>query len=133
MLIIKPRGGDSGMRRYYHGSGIFDTISRKTFASGLKKAISNDAKSVILQKVADAVVTEAISATQKAAETAVNETINTVKPYVKETVKKFVGQKRPSPLVLTPPVAALQTSIVKNKRPQIDMNSLIDGSGIVFD
>ena len=87
MLVIKPRGGDSGMRRYAAaGSGIFDSISRKMFASGLKKAISSDAKSVIAQKVADAVVNGATSTVQKAAESAVNEAINTVKPYVKKRV-----------------------------------------------
>ena len=118
MLVIKPRGGGGGMRRYA-GSGIFDSISRKMFASGLKKAISTGAKSVIAQKVADAVVNGATSTVQKAAEGVVNEAINTVKPYV----KKLVGQKR-SPIPL---------ETVKSEKPKIDINSLIDGSGIVFD
>ena len=91
------------------------------FASGLKKAISTGAKSVIAQKVADAVVNGATSTVQKAAEGAVNEAINSVKPYVKK--KLFVGQKR----------SPIQIETVQNKIPKIDINSLIDGSGIVFD
>ena len=120
MLVIKPRGGAGGMRRYAAGSGIFDSISRKMFASGLKKAISTGAKFVIAQKVADAVVKGATSTVQKATESAVNEAINSVKPYVKKLV---VGQKRPP----------ISIETVQNKIPKIDINSLIDGSGIVFD
>ena len=39
MLVIKPRDGDLGMGRYAAaaGSGIFDSISRKMFATRLKK------------------------------------------------------------------------------------------------
>ena len=57
MLVIEQRGGggggDGGMGRYYGGSDIFDSFSRKMLASGLKKAISSGAKSVIAQKVAE--------------------------------------------------------------------------------
>ena len=108
MLVIKSRGGNSGMGRYAAaaGSGIFDSITRKMFASGLKKAISTDANSVIAHKVADAVVNGATTASQKAAASVVNEAVNAVKPIVKESLKKLVGQKRslPPPPVSTIPI-----------------------------
>ena len=55
MLVIKPRCGAHGMGRYTTtttagGSGIFDSITRKMFATGLKKAISTGANSVIAHK-----------------------------------------------------------------------------------
>ena len=127
MLIIKSRGGDYGMRRYAV-SGIFYSITRKMFASGLKKAISTGANSVIAHKVADAVVNGATSASQKASESVVNEAVNAIKPIVKESLKKLVGQKRP------PPAEAVLEEIAKKKnKPNIDINSLINGSGIIFD
>ena len=94
-------------------------------ASGFKKAIITGARSAIAQKVADAVVNGATSATQKAVEDAVNEAINTTTPYVKESVQKLVSRKRP--------YAGPTTTIPRGydvKRPKI--NSLIDGSGIVL-
>ena len=136
MLVIKSRGGDYGMRRNA-GSGIFDSITRKMFASGLKKAISTGANCVIAHKVTDAVVNGATTASQKAAESVVNEAINTVKPIVKEVLKKLVGQKRPSPAVLVSLPTALEeiatTVKKKQKKSNIDIYSLIDGSGIVFE
>ena len=78
MLVVKPRGG--GSRKYcYGGYGIFDAISRKMLSSGLQKVRSTGARSANAQKVADAVVNGATSATQKAVEGAVNEAINKVK------------------------------------------------------
>ena len=142
MLVIKPRGGNSGMGRYNAaGSGIFDSISRKMFASGLKKAISTGARSVVAQKVADAVVNGSTSASQKAAESIINEAINTVKPIVKNSLKKLVtGQKRSSAAEAVFPVpivipTTLQEGVAnkKKRKPDIDINSLINGSGIVFD
>ncbi len=134
MLVIAPRGG--GTRRYcYGGSGIFDTISRKMMASGFKKAISSGAKSAIAQKVADAVVNGATSATQKAVEGAVKEAINTVKPYVKDSLQKLVSRKGPhntsttTTTTITPP----PSSGYNVKKSKININSLIDGSGIVLD
>ena len=137
MLVIKSRGGDSGLQRFNAaGSGIFDSITRKMFASGLKKAISTVANSVIAHKVADAVVNGATSASQKAAESVVNEAVNTVKPIIKNSLKKLiVGQKRSSPAVV--PVTTIPTlldeSVVKKRKTDIDINSLINGAGIVFD
>ena len=66
-------------------------ITRKMFATGLKKAISTGANSVIAHKISDAVVNGATSASQKAVESVVNEAVNTVKPIVKESLKKLFG------------------------------------------
>ena len=143
MLVIKPRCGAHGFGRYTaattttDGSGIFDSITRKMFATGLKKAISTGANSVIAHKISDAVVNGATSASQKAVESAVNEAVNTVKPIVKESLKKLVGQKRhhtsSSPSAAIPVVLEEIATTIKKKKPNIDINSLIDGSGIVFD
>ena len=141
MLVIKPRCGAHGMGRYTaatitaDGSGIFDSITRKMFATGLKKAISTGANSVIAHKISDAVVNGATSASQKAVESAVNEAVNTVKPLVKESLKKLVGQKRhrSSPSAAIPVVLEEIATTIKKKKPNIDINSLIDGSGIIFD
>jgi hypothetical protein len=144
MLVIKPRCGAHGMGRYTaattttDGSGIFDSITRKMFATGLKKAISTGANSVIAHKISDAVVNGATSASQKAVESAVNEAVNTVKPIVKESLKKLVGQKRhhrsSSPSATKIPVVLEEiATTIKKKKPNIDINSLIDGSGIIFD
>ena len=69
MLVIKPRCGAHGIGRYADdadaGSGIFDSITRKMVATGLKKAISTGANSVIAHKISDAVVNGATSASQK--------------------------------------------------------------------
>ncbi len=142
MLVIKSRGGDSGMRRFNAdaaaGSGIFDSISRKMFASGLKKAISTGAKTVVAQKVATAVVNGATSATKKAVESVVNEAINSVKPIIKNSLEKklVAGQKRSSPAAAVPvtlPIPLEESVVKKKKRSDIDINSLINGAGIVFD
>ena len=142
MLVIKPRCGDHDMGRYAAaatttGSGIFDSISRKMFATGLKKAISTGANSVIAHKISDAVVNGATSASQKAVESVVNEAVNTAKPIIKESLKKLVGQKRSSssssPSVSIPILLEEISTTVKKKKPNIDINSWIDGSGNVFD
>ena len=76
----------------------------------------------------------ATSASPKAVESAVNEAVNTVKPIVKESLKKLVvGQKRSSPSVTIPAVLEEIAPTIKKKKPNIDINSLIDGSGIIFD
>lgn len=133
MLVIKKRGV---MRRYrYGGSGILDTVIQKMFSSGVKNVISRGVNSAVTHKVANAVVNGATSAakktanavlkgatlaTQRVAERAVNKAINTVvTPYVKE---KFAGKKRAG-IAIDPPSPA----------KRININSLIDGSGIVLD
>ena len=121
MLVIKPRGGGRKIYRY-GGSGIFDAITTKLFSNGLKTAIKSGAKSAIAQKVADAVVNGATNATKKAVEDTVNEAINNkVKPYM---IKKLTSKRKPT--------STLGDDGVR-KKLKVDINSLIDGSGIVLD
>ena len=145
-MLKKQRGG--GPRRYrYGGSGILDGLIQKLFSSSVKSVINRGLNSVVAHKLANTVVNGATTAakktanaalngatqaTQRAAERAVNEAINTVTPYVKKklvgvvqkTKKKKVAGKRPA-------AAAAITSQPAAKR--ININSLIDGSGIVLD
>lgn len=143
MLII-PRGGSGCGRRYryYRGSGIFGTIARQLFSSGIKKAISSGARSAVAHKVADvvvngatsaskqvanAIVREAASAAGKASASAVNTAINSV-------VNKIKGKKRPAPPAVTlieQPYITVPPPVKRQRRVNID--SVIDGSGIVFD
>ena len=100
-------------------------------SSGFKTAISTDARSVIAQKVADAVVNGATLVTQRAVEGAVNEAINTATPYVKESVKKLISRKRPHTSTTTTTTTICSEYNVKKSK--ININSLINGSGIVLD
>ena len=139
MLVIQRRGSSlGGMGRYYQGSGMFDTIARKLFSSGIKKVISNGASSSIAHKVADAVVNGATSSTsKKVADAIVKEatsaagkaSASAVKTAIDSVVNKVVkGVKRP---------AAIESSIIvhqqPSKRKKINIDSLIDGSGIIYD
>ena len=46
MLLIQPRGG--GKKQYrYGGSGIFDSLTRKLFSSGVKNVINTAAKAAL--------------------------------------------------------------------------------------
>ena len=81
-------------------------------------AVVNGATS-ISQKVGKAVVKGAASAGQKAAKSAVNNAIDSTKRW-------FVGRKRP----IQP--SGAEAIIVPQKR-KLDIDSLIDGSGIVLD
>ena len=135
MLVVKNRGV---MRRYrYGGSGILDSVMQKIFSGGVKSAINKGVNSVVAQKVVNAVVNGATStakktanaalngataASQRAGERAVNEALNTyIIPYVK---KKLVGGKRAAASEIAEPTSA---------KREININSLIDGSGIVLD
>ena len=139
MLVFHRRGnyrGGSGMGRYYHGSGMFDEIARTLFSSGIKKAISSGTSSVIAHKVADAVVNGATSTSKRLADAIIKEAVsaagkastnavNTVIDSVVNRVKKRPVQQQPhSEAFVTPPPL---------KRNKIDIDSLIDGSGIVYD
>ena len=133
MSIVYRR---AAIRRYrYGGSGIIDTIVRAMFSSGAK-AISSGASSAVAQKVANTVVNGATCAAketanaalkgatiaaQRAGERAINETIKAV--VTKATAKrKRKKRKRPASTV---PAAA--------DAKRININSLIDGSGILLD
>ena len=139
MLAIRRRGCSlGGMGRYYYqSSGMFDTIVRKLFTSGIKKVISNGASSAIAHKVADAVVNGATSSTSKkvahaivkeATSAAGKASASAVKTAIDSVVNKVKGVKRPT----------VESSIItyhqpSSKRKKINIDSLIDGSGIIYD
>ena len=119
MLVIKPRGG--GKKQYrYGGSGIFDSLTRNLFSSSMKNVINTAAKSAITQKVANAVVNGATSSAEKAIKEVVNSTINRIKQ----------GNKRQR---ATADIEKEQQGQQEGKRAKVDINSLINGSGIVLD
>ena len=143
MLVIHRRGSSlGGMGRYYRGSGMFDTIARKLFSSGIQKVISNGTSSAIAHKVADAVVNGATSTTvKKVADAIVKEatsaagkaSASAVKTAIDSVVNKVVkrgGVKRPAALESSIAVHQQQPSA---KRKKINIDSLIDGSGIIYD
>ena len=116
MLKIPPRGG--GKKQYrYGGSGIFDSLTRKLFSTGMKNVINTAAKSAITQKVANAVVNGAASTAEKAIKEVVNDTINHIKQ----------GRKR---AISSPSIKGEHQEV---KKAKVDINSLINGSGIVLD
>ena len=116
MLKVPPRGGGKKLYRY-GGSGIFDSLTKKLFSAGMKNVINTAAKSAITQKVANAVVNGAASTAENAIKEVVNDTINHIKR----------GRKR----VISSPVSKGVPQEVK--KAKVDINSLINGSGIVLD
>ena len=89
-LVIKNRyGSTAGGLRRYNGSGIFSSIGRKLFSSGLKKVINVASKANISQKVADAVVNGAKSVGQKLGKTAGQK----VAKFADDKIQSFVGDK----------------------------------------
>ena len=115
---------------------MLDAVGRQLFFSGFKRAISdglnstpankvadavvNGANSTTLQKFGEAVVKCATSAGEKAAENIVNNAIDSTKRGV-------VGKKRSSP------AAAVGDPIILPQKGKLNIDSLIDGSGIVLD
>ena len=147
MLVIH-RGGSGcrggGMGRYYHGSGMFGEIGRKLFSSGIGKAINSGASSAIAHKVADAVVNGATSTSKKVADAIIKEAVsaagkasaNAVNTAIDSVVNKVV-KTRPHPVHQSHPEAAWDNIVAAPsplKRKKIDIiDSLIDGSGIIYD
>ena len=123
-LIIHTRQGAaaSGLRRY-RGEGIFSSIGRKLFSSGLKKAINVATKANLPQKIANAVVNGAQSAGEKLGKT-------TGEKLSRVIVKK-IAKKRPAP-----PVSLLleEEEVPQSiKHSKVDIDRLISGSGIIID
>lgn len=132
-LVIRNRYGSAagGLRRY-RGSGIFSSIGRKLFSSGLKKVINVATKANLPQKIANVVVNGAQSAGQKFGKTVGKKLTKfageqlgkiageKVAKSVKETLKRKLA---PEQQLVAPP----------DKQAKLDVNHLIDGSGIVFD
>ena len=134
-LVIRNRYGSAagGLRRY-NGSGIFSSIGRKLFSSGLKKVINVATKANLPQKIANVVVNGAQSAGQKFGKTVGQKLTKfageklgkiageKVAKSVKETLKRKLTPPEEQQIVAPPP-----------KQAKIDVNHLINGSGIVFD
>ena len=104
------------MGRYYRGSGIVADIGRTL----LSKAISSGTSSAIAHKVVGSVVNGATLVGKKTANAVLKGAVNAV------VQEQLAGRRRKRPTSTTaiagPPLA---------KRFNID--SLIDGSGIVYD
>jgi hypothetical protein len=107
-LVIRNRYGSAagGLRRY-NGSGIFSSIGRKLFSSGLKKVINVASKANISQKVADAVVNGAKSVGQKLGKT-VGQKVTKV---AGDKIQSIVGDKFQST------INNKKQKIIKKKRP----------------
>ena len=129
-LVIRNRYGSAagGLRRYT-GSGIFSSIGRKLFSSGLKKVINVASKANLPQKIADFAVNGAQSAGQKIGKTAGQK----VTRFAGDKLRKIVGEKvtksvkrqlAPEQQLIAPPTKQAKLG---------DFNHLIDGSGIFLD
>ena len=148
MLVIHRRGsyrGGDGMGRYYHGSGMFGEIARALFPDGVKKALSSGAGAAIAHKVVDAVVNGASSAPKQVADTIVKEVASAiagktsskaVNTAIDSIVDKVKSKKRSYPVVQQPhhsEAARSTTAAPPVKRKKINIDSVIDGSGIIYD
>ena len=114
-LVIHNRKGAtaSGLRRY-RGEGIFSSIGRKLFSSGLKKVINVASKANLPQKIADVVVNGAKSGGEKL-ETLAGEKLT----------QKILMKKRLSFPIDPSIVEESQNS----KHPKLDIDRLINGLG----
>ena len=121
-LVIHNRRGSaaSGLRRY-RGSGIFSTIGRKLFSSGLKKVINIATKANLPQKIANVVVNGAQSAGKKIGKAAGEK--------LGSTVRKRLSKKRPAASNSLPTLLEASPPPPKQK---VDIDRIINGSGILF-
>ena len=134
MLLIQRNGCGGGgvlfhggMRRYYRGSGMIADIGRKLFSSGIKKALSSGTTSAIAHKVVDAVVNGAASETSKKVVNAIaKEVISAAGKASANAVFDSIANKKKKR-------SADTYTAVPSKRKKNDIDSLIDGSGIVYD
>lgn len=133
MLLIQRNGCGGGgvlfhggMRRYYRGSGMIADIGRKLFSSGIKKALSSGTTSAIAHKVVDAVVNGAASETSK-------EVVNAIAKEVISAAGKASANAVFDSIANKKKRSADTYTAVPSKRKKNDIDSLIDGSGIVYD
>ena len=120
-LIIRSRlGSTAGGLRRYNGSGIFSSIGRKLFSSGLKKVINVAKEANLPQKIANAVVNGA-QTTGEALAKAAGEKL--AKVAGKNSIGKVqLAVKRLAPLLQE----------VSSKHSKVDIDRLINGSGIII-
>ena len=129
-LVIRNRYGSAagGLRRY-NGSGIFSSIGRKLFSSGLKKVINVATKANLPQKIVDFAVNGAQSAGQKIGKAAGQK----VTKFAGDKLRKVVKiENRFKKRQLAPEEQQL-ISPPPTKQVKFDVNHLIDGSGILRD
>ena len=121
-LVIHNRQGAtaSGLRRY-RGEGIFSSIGRKLFSSGLKKVINVASKANLPQKIADVVVNGAKSGGEKLGTLAGKK--------LTQTILKKTKRKRPLPI---DPLIEEEESR-NSKHSKLDIDRLINGSGIIIE
>ena len=133
-LVIRNRYGSAagGLQRY-NGSRIFSSIGRKLFSSGLKKVINVATKANLPQKIANVVVNGAQSAGEKIGKTAGKK----VAKFAGEKLGKIAGEKVAKSVkgTLKRQLAPEEQQLVAppTKQAKIDVNHLIDGSGISLD
>ena len=129
LLIInhhRGHGNVGGLGRYYRGSGMLGTIARKLFSGGVRKAISSGASSALVHKVADTVVNGAVKKKvadaigKEVASAAGKASAHLIDSAIKKVVTKKKRPAEPCAIELSP-----------NKKSKI--NSIIEGSGIVYD
>ena len=122
-LVIHTRQGAaaSGLRRY-RGAGIFGSIGRKLFSSGLKKAINIATNANLPQKIANVVVNGAQSAGEKLGKTA------------GEKIGKVASEKLTSRIKKRPAPALLEEEVPQSiKYSKVDIDRLVNGSGIIIE
>ena len=132
LLIInnhRGHGNVGGLGRYYRGSGMLGTITRKLFSGGIRKAISSGTSSALVHKVADTVVNGAVK--KKVADAIGKEVASAAGKasahLIDSAIKKVVTKKKKRPAATEP--CAIELSPTKKSK----INSIIDGSGIVYD
>ena len=121
-LVIHNRQGatTSGLRRY-RGEGIFSSIGRKLFSSGLKKVITVASNVNLPQKIADVVVNGAKTGGEKLG-TLAGEKLT-------QTILRKKGKRKRSP----PIDRSLEKESRNNKKKKLDIDRLINGSGIIIE
>ena len=133
LVIQNRRGSTAGGLRRYNGSGLFSSIGRKLFSSGLKKVINVATKANLPQKIANVVVNGAQSAGQKFGKTVGQK----LTKFAGEKLGKVAGEKVANTVKETLKrkfsPAEQQVAIPPPKQAKIDVNHLINGSGIVLD
>jgi len=120
-LVIQNRHGAtaSGLRRY-RGEGIFSSIGRKLFSSGLKKVITVASKANLPQKIADVVVNGAKTGGEKLGILAGEK--------LTQTILRKKGKRKRSPID-----RSLEEESRNNKKTKLDIDRLINGSGIIIE
>ena len=120
LVIQNRRGATASGLKGYMGEGIFSSIGRKLFSSGLKKVITVASKANLPQKIADVVVNGAKTGGEKLG-TLAGEKLT-------QTILKKKKKKRSPPIDLS-----LEEESRNNKKPKLDIDRLINGSGIIIE